>query len=65
MLFLLTSDVEAGVYDDIAPKPGSYPAVRIEDIELSEDTTINFELEPGGCLIPESVFEAESSTPNR
>lgn len=56
------SDLEAGIYDGRANKPGSYPAVRIEDIELTDDTTINFELEAGGCFTPEDVFESKRSS---
>ena len=56
------TDLEAGVYDGIANKPGSYPAVRIEDIEITNDLTINFELEPGGCLIPETGLKSKRSS---
>jgi hypothetical protein len=59
--YYLITDLEAGVYDGIANKPGSYPSVRIEDVELTDDTTINFELEPGGCIIPPNVFESRRS----
>lgn len=58
------NDLEAGIYDGIARKQGSYPAVRIEDVELTEDITINFELEEGGC-IPENAFESKRKNNTR
>ena len=59
------TDLEAGVYNGRANKPGSYPAVWIEDIDITDDTTVNFELEPGGCLTPENVFENKRASSNR
>ncbi|MBN2461052.1 MAG: carboxypeptidase regulatory-like domain-containing protein [Candidatus Cloacimonetes bacterium] len=47
--FYLLEDITDGVYTGLARKKGEYPSVRIENIELTGDNTINFELTPCGC----------------
>jgi hypothetical protein len=51
--------------DGVANKPGNDPSVRFEDLEISADTTANFELEPGGCLIAEDVLKKKIANHSR
>lgn len=59
--YYIITDLEAGIYDALAAKPGSYPSVRIEDVELIEDTTIDFELTGGICPVPASVTRSSKA----
>ena len=59
--YIITGLVE-GIYDAIAAKPGSYPSVRVEDVELIEDTTIDFELTGGICEPPARVIRKSISS---
>jgi hypothetical protein len=43
------TDLEAGTYNAVARKPGSYVSSHLFDLEIEEDMTVNFELEPGSC----------------
>lgn len=47
--YYIITDLETGIYDAQAAKPGSYPSVRVEDLELIEDTSVDFELIGGTC----------------
>ena len=59
--YYLISDLTEGIYDAIAAKPGSYPSVRIEDFELIEDTSIDFELTGGTCEPPARILKKSYS----
>ena len=44
--YYVIEEITEGVYTGIARKIGEYPSVRIENIEITGDTTVDFELIP-------------------
>ena len=60
--YYIITDLVEGIYDAIAAKSGSYPSVRVEDVELIEDTTIDFELIGGICEPPARVIRKSISS---
>jgi hypothetical protein len=47
--YYLLEDLTDGIYTGIALKKGEYPSVRIENIEIAGDVTVDFELTPSVC----------------
>lgn len=60
--YYIITDLVEGIYDAQAGKPGSYPSVRIEDLELIEDTSVDFELIGGTCEPPVRILRKSISS---
>lgn len=54
--YYIINDLEPGIYNALARKPCSYPAVHIYDVEILDDTSIDFELTSGNCVHPSRLL---------
>ena len=59
--YYIITDLVEGIYDAQAGKPGSYPSVRVEALELIEDTSVDFELIGGTCEPPTRSIRKSTS----
>ncbi len=50
--YYVIEDLDAGIYNALARKPGSYASQHVYDLEISEDTSVDFELLGGNCVPP-------------
>ena len=57
--------LEPGIYNAMARKHASYPAVHIYDVEILDDTSIDFELTGGNCVPPVRLFHQKQSQINK
>jgi len=48
--YYFINDLEPGIYNALARKPGFYHTLHIYDIEILDDTSIDFELTSGSCM---------------
>lgn len=63
--YYIINDLESGVYNALARKPGSYPSMHIYDVEILDDTSIDFELTGGNCVPPVRLFNQKQSQINK
>lgn len=63
--YYIITDLEPGIYNAMARKHASYPAVHIYDVEILDDTSIDFELTGGNCVPPVRLFHQKQSQINK
>ena len=54
------NDAEAGIYNALSRKTGSYTSQHLYDLQITEDTSINFELTAGTCTTVQRLFQLRS-----